>query len=288
MVIREKEWLLLFVFIFTCLLFIPGKGEAYVFGSSDMELSNLIFFVDTITDPNAELVWTDVWYGEVYADADDSDSPLQVPEFYNFLGNNGSISVTRDTAHVESNATYSVTSAEEEVMVDGESIFIPIGLPTPILASTHSDIELNNVAGGEGEADAYFDNFFVISGGDPGDHVEVTFTLDYTGQLTGNADDLGYFEIALGAYIALANENYNTIDECTIYQENSGSNFYFQQNYPGMLSISTTLQYDKEYWFFAEAYSEVYATNAPEPATILLLGSGLLGLAKFRKKFRKA
>jgi hypothetical protein len=223
-----------------------------------MDLFNLSF---SSPDPMAELLWTDEWYGTVSAHAYHTDSG-SADDFDDLYGNDGSISAIANTAHVHSRADYSV------VMGD----MVAIEYFAYIQASTHSDLELYNVGQAEGEATADFDNFFTIFGGNPGDPVDITFTLDYSGQLTGEADAFGYFSIALGALLQLEDGMGNLIDEDSIFESHSGTNTYFHDDYTGSLIVSATLFYEEEYWLYAGADSEVYGTNAvPEPGTLFLL-----------------
>jgi hypothetical protein len=255
---KKKGWLLFFALIFVSYLFLPGKVDAIVFASSDMDLFNLNF---SSPDPMAELLWTDEWYGTVSAHAYDTDSG-SADDFDDLYGNDGSISAIANTAHVHSKADYSV------VMGD----MVAIENDASIQASAHSDLELYDVGQGDGDATADFDNFFTIIGGNPGDPVDITFTLDYSGQLTGEADVLGYFSIALGALLQLEDISGNLLDEDSIFEIHSGTNTYFHDDYNDFLTVSATLFYEDEYWLYAGADSEVYGANAvPEPGTLFLL-----------------
>lgn len=254
---KKKGWLLFFALIFVGYLILPGKVDAMVFASSDMDLFNLSF---SSPDPMAELLWTDEWYGTVSAHAYDTDSG-SADDFDDLYGNEGSISAIANTAHVNSRGDYSV------VMGD----MVAIENDASIQASTHSDLKLYNVGQADGDATADFDNFFIIIGGNPGDPLDITFTLDYSGQLTGEADAFGYFSIALGAFLQLDDCMGDPIDEDSVFEIHSGSNTYFHDDYNGSLTVSATLFYEEEYWLYAGADSEVYGANAvPEPGTLFL------------------
>jgi hypothetical protein len=153
------------LFLIAGLFALSPAQASYVSALSEMAVSNLQF---SPTDPAAQLLWTDVWYGEVRAHAQDSDS-APADDYNELLGNDGSVQATADTAHVDSKATYDVT--------DGDLVALdPSG---QIGATTHSGLLLTQPnKQGDGFATSDFDNYFMVTGGATGESVEVTFTLD--------------------------------------------------------------------------------------------------------------
>lgn len=277
MTITKKTFIGLMV-LFCCFSLVRG-AEAYVIASSDMALFNLEF---SSPDKNAQLLWTDEWYGAVSAFAQDTASGSS-SDYKDWLGNDKPLIAQADTAYVHSTATYSVTNGENVAIEPDGSI--PDG---SILATTHSELEIPNdvTTQGDGEARSNFDNFFSITKKNSdiaGDTVDVTFTLDYDGQLTGEANERGYFDIALAGLFELHDLNGNCLDDDMIFDVYFGTNTSFPEDYTGTLIVSATLNYDEEYWLYSEADSEVYGTNVvPEPGTFLLVFAGI-GLAACRR-----
>ena len=253
--------------------FLTGISNAhaqFVFASSDMDIFNLRF---SSSDPLAELIWIDEWYGTVTAHAHDTDSGSD-NDFDDLLGNDGFIDAQAITAHVFSEATYDVTNGD----------LIAIDPSAGIGATTHSDLLLTEkYKQADGFALADFDNFFIVVGGNAGESVEVTFELDYAGQLTGDADGKGFFEIELGALAFLEDINGNLVAEDFIFDNHSGTNTFFHEDYLGTLTLTAELFYEDEYWFFAGADAEVYGVTVPEPNVLLLMLSGL-GFFTWQKK----
>lgn len=234
----------------------------YVLASADMDLFDLSF---SSPDPQAELIWTDDWYATVTAHAQDTNSGSD-DDFDELLGNDGFIDAEASTAHVYSDATYSVINGD----------LVAIDLIADIGATTHSDLELTGkYEQADGFAVADFDNFFVVVGGTPGDPVEVTFELDYEGQLTGIADEEGFFDIALAGLLELYDVAFELLEQDLFFDSHSGSNTSFQQDYTGTLSVTAQLSYEEEYWLFAEADSEVFGVTVPLPGSLLLIVAGL-------------
>lgn len=246
-----------------------SAANASVIASSDMGLSNLRF---SSTSTNAQLAWTDVWYGTVQAQAQDTTSG-SFGNSDSLLGNDGSIGVTVNSTHVNSSASYAVTNGGQPDLTIG--------------ANTKSSLSLF-AAGqqGDGSATATFDNYFVITGGNFGDAVDVTFQLDYLGHLFATSSDPSdFFSVALAAFLDLQDLNGNSLDSASVSDLHSGTNTTFNPPpYAGTLTVSTTLSYGVGYWLYSQADSEVYGA-VPEPGTVplMLLGSVLLPLALKRK-----
>ena len=266
------------VIVFFCMVIVAcvastGYAYAYVLASSDMHLYDLRF---SSTDPVAMLLWTDEWYGTVHAHAQDTASG-SVDASDDLLGDDGNILAQANTTYVHSWAEYTVKDGFD-VAIDPDAF---------IDAVTHSDLEIIPLGEqGDGDARTNFDNYFTVLGGNPGDPVDVTFGLDYIGQLTGVADELGYFSIALAGLLEIWDINGNQLADDILYDIHSGTNTSFHQDYFGTLSVSTILQYEADYWLYAEADSEVYGANAiPEPGTLFLLLAG--GPFIIRKHIRK-
>lgn len=268
-----KKAIVFFCIVIVACVASTGYAHAYVLASSDMHLYDLRF---SSTDPVAMLLWTDEWYGTVHAHAQDTASG-SVDDFDDLLGNDGYILAQADTAYVHSWAEYDVS--------DGANV--AIDLDAYIDGVTHSELEISALGEqGDGDARTGFDNYFTVFGGNPGDLVDVTFELDYIGQLTGVADELGYFSIALAGLLEIWDIDGNQLADDILYDIHSGTNTSFHQDYFGTLSVSSILQYEADYWLYAEADSEVYGANAiPEPGTLFLLLVGAPFI--IRKHIRK-
>jgi uncharacterized protein YbaA (DUF1428 family) len=275
--------------VFFCIVIVAcvasrGYAHAYVLASSDMHVFDLRFLSP---DPAAELQWTDEWYGTVEAHAQDTASG-SVSDFKELLGNDGNIKAQADTAYVHSWAEYTV--------IDGANV--AIDPDARIDGVTHSDLEISALGEqGDGDARTNFDNFFkvfTVLGGNPGDPVDVTFELDYSGQLAWSADELGYFSTALAGLLSVEGQFWDDQEKkwvskevaSSVWKLHSGTNDTDSRKYDGTLRVSGTIQYEADYWLYAEADSEVYGANAiPEPGTLFLLLAGAPFI--IRKHIRK-
>lgn len=264
--ITNKSICIFLTISFACFVLVGNARASLVSVSSDMALLELRF---SSSEPLAELFWTDEWFGTVTAHAHDSDSASD-DDFDDLLADNGAILAEAHTAHVNSLATYEV--------INGDLVAIdPTG---QVSASTHSDLLLTDpFKFADGFSLADFDNYFLIFGGTLGDTVEVTFELDFIGQLWAEADAEGFFEMELAALLELQDLFGNVLDDDLIFDFQFGTNTTFHQDYVGTLSVTADLLYGEEYWLFAGADSEIYGVTVPEPATSMLLcfGLGLLG-----------
>jgi hypothetical protein len=246
----------------------PAQAS-YVEAVSEMAVSNLQF---SSSDILAQLVWTDVWYGTVTAHGQDTDSG-SADEFNDLLGNNGPVEANANTGSAQSKATYEV--------VNGDQIATnPIG---QIGATSHSELQLTNAnKQGDGFAIADFDNFFFVTGGTPGDAVEVTFTLDYEGKPDATTDWESYFRVELAALLEVWETDFfgtplNLLAYDIVADSKEGSGTSVAQTYMGTLTATTTLLYDQEYWLIGGADSEVYGvTPAPGTLALLLLGTAFV------------
>ena len=279
---------LFFTLIFCCY---SSANAQLVSATSDLTLFNLQFHAD---DNNAELLWIDDWYGTVTAHAQDTDSGA-ADDFKELWANDGTIQARAETSHVTSIADYGVT--------DGE--FVAIDQFGDIFASTYSTLTLNDPnKQADGFAISDFDNYFTIIGGNQGESVDVTFTLDYSGSLHGVADELGLFSVALAGLLELYDDNGNLLDfdiirdpskfdpndpnnpnNLPIYSGHDNETMPLNEFYADALVVSATLAYEQVYWLYAEADSEVYgATSIPEPESMFLLSLGI-SLMLIRKRF---
>jgi len=273
---------LLFAFLFFCY----GNANAqFVSATSELTLFNLQF---SSNGNAADLIWVDDWYGTVTAYAQDTDTGA-ADEFKELLSNDGFIEAKAETSHVMSIADYGVT--------DGE--FVAIDSVADIFASTFSTLELNEPnKQADGFAISDFDNYFTIIGGNPGESVDVTFTLDYLGSLEGVADELGLFSVALAGIFELYDDSGNLLDsdiirdpsktdpnDLPIYSGHDNETMPLNELYIDTLEVTATLVYEEVYWLYAEADSEVYgATSIPEPESLFLISLGI-PLMLIRKKF---
>ena len=272
---RKATAFYLVVWIIGCLS-VPMDVVADVIASSDLTLNNLRF---SFSDPRAQVAWTDVWFGEVRAQAQDTDSGPPRGNSASMLRNDGAIAVSADTSHVHSTASFALANGSQPNV--------------SVLANTHSQLEIiRRTAQADGFASSIFNNFFMlVNPNDPNatGAVQMTISLDYSGRLRGEADADGFFSIALRGLLRVDDLLGVTLGEELIRDLlnppdfvplHSGTNTVFDRPYTGSLNISIPLLYGTEYFLVALADSEVFGTNVvPEPGTLSLLAlAGVLML----------
>lgn len=137
-----------------------------------------------------------------------------------------------------------------------------------------------------------------VTPGDPVTGTDVSFTLSqisshewkltslsgnfYSGDgNTGwawNAGAAGYYN-----YVYLSSDPASLIIETDLSNNPNSVSIDNFTYYPGAITIGDPVTYNLE---FDDSYTN--GTPTPEPCTLLLLGSGLVGLAAYRKRCRKA
>lgn len=260
------------LFVSVIMLGLPAHSQALVIAQAAMTVDDLRF---SSSDPLAELFWLDVWRGDVFAQAQDTLSGTDA-EAAEVFGDNAGVAVDASTALVESVAEYEVVNGPEVAKGAGDIEII-----------TGTGLGIDGIeAQASGEAVGTFDNFFAVTGGNPGDPVDVTFELDYTYLLDAVADSFGFYEVFVFALLSIDDlddtpgdvDNVDDFVDDFVLDFDAGSAKSIFKLVSDTLVVNATLEYGKEYFLFAEADSEVFGTNevpVPEPGTLLLYLSGL-------------
>ncbi|MGR9052806.1 MAG: hypothetical protein ACU84J_09170 [Gammaproteobacteria bacterium] len=274
--------LLLFGKAFICCLALFGANPvnaAYVEASSDMVINNLRF---EFGDPNAQLQWTDVWYGEVRAHAADSDSS-PADDRKTILSNNDTRKAEAKTTHVKSMAEYTVANGD----------LIGINPDAGVTGSAQSGLKLeepNKQA--DGFAYSAFDNFFEVTNpNDPNAQgpVQIDFSLDYDGTIFGSADAQGFFvDITHIATLRLLDETGLLLNFDSFQDSISGTNTTITRPHQGTLTVSYLLDYNTTYWISAEADAEIYGYTVPSLSVLplILVGLGVMFSCRRRVSVR--
>lgn len=260
----DKKTLVVGILVVLAMTGLAENSQAQSIASAAITVDDLFF---ESSDSRAELFWYEEipsdpfsgWRGDVYVQAQDTLSGTDA-DAAEVFGDNAHIVVDAQTQLVTSIAEYKVVNGPE-VAKGGGTI--------EIITGTGLNIPDDTIAQASGEAVGSFDNFFWVSGGMPGETVDVTFTLDYHYILDAYADELGYWEMYVFALLEIEDlydipeipgvpgsgdiDNVDDFVDDFILRFESGSNIGFYEEVQGMLSVSATLEYEKEYFLFAAA-----------------------------------
>jgi hypothetical protein len=175
-----------------------------------------------------------------------------------------------DPAHAEASVTWAEGTGDASAASFTASAASAVNLPGH-----------DNFAASLGQGSLF--GSFTITGGTGS--VNVVFSMALAGHLHGFADEFGRFETEV--ITALDVDGSSVLFDR--FELHGGPNFPdLTIPLSEILTATLALEFDVPYFLFAQADSETFARNIPEPGTLVLTLLGLTGAAQARRKFGHA
>ena len=236
------------------LLCIPGVGYADAVALNTISFSNLQIIASTGT-----VQFQGAWNSQAFAQAQNSLGGLD-SQFVSNTG--GPAMVTATVLFASASGTALVASLSGAALSN---------------ASLPGNINAQALSTGTGT----LFNFFEITGGTGS--VNVTFSADLAGMLDVMTDQSGLLARTETIFtLGLDGQPILFFDSPLLVGSNDHASLAFAQT----LSTTLSLNFNTPYLLFAQADSESQAINIPEPPTIALGFTALLGLAACVRKKR--